>query len=83
MKGTKLDSLYRIHIPNKIVKEIGWKENDIIYTVIEGEKLSLFKGIPDQECPVCKQKFTSTYKFCPHCGQYLVKKEDEDNATNK
>lgn len=79
-KEATLDILGRVCIPKKMRDSLNFVEGDKLTIELTDDKLIVSKGSLDMVCPVCNSKFNSDYKFCPHCGQYLVNNEDEQSS---
>lgn len=77
----RIDGLDRIHIPKKMQKEMNWTAGDTIIATLDQDRITLTSKPIDSKCPVCSAVFTSEFKFCPYCGQYLeVTKHEDSNA---
>lgn len=77
MKEVKLDVLGRVCLPKNMRDNLGWGVNSSVYIDQVEDKIVITKDAPIMTCPVCSQVFSSSYKFCPYCGQYLNEKTKE------
>lgn len=79
MKEVKLDVLGRVCIPKSMRENLGWSVDSTVYIEQVDDKIIISNKSLTNVCPVCQQRFSSDYKFCPYCGQYLTdnsKKEE-------
>lgn len=72
MKEVTLDVLGRICIPKDFRQQLDLKTDSKVCITKMDDKLIITKGSLTNKCPVCSNVFSIDYKFCPHCGQYLM-----------
>lgn len=82
MKEVKLDILGRVCIPKGMREILGWEVNSSVYVSQVEDKVFITGKAPVNTCPVCSQTFSSDYKFCPYCGQYLTDTSKEGIENN-
>lgn len=76
----KIDSVGRIVIPMEIRYSLGWKPDDEIGIVDDGEQLILKKFIPHEEkCGLCGKRTSLSYidevptPICAECINKVIK----------
>lgn len=80
MKEIKLDCLGRVYIPKNMRENLGWALDSPVYVEQIDDKIVVTKKALTAQCPVCTQRFSADYKFCPHCGQYLSSTTKEETS---
>lgn len=81
MKEVKLDVLGRVCIPKDMRENLGWQVDSTVYVEQIDDKVIITKKSLTNQCPVCSQRFSSDYQFCPHCGQYLTDTTKKEEAS--
>lgn len=80
MKEIKLDVLGRVCIPKNMRDNLGWTVDSSVHIEQVDDKIILTKKELNTQCPVCTQRFSADYKFCPYCGQYLSSTNKEETS---
>lgn len=71
MKEVKLDVLGRVCIPKKMRESLGMQVDSTVCIEQVEDKVVITNALLNSTCPVCSKTFSSTYTFCPYCGQSL------------
>lgn len=72
MKEVKLDILGRVCLPKNMRDNLNWEVDSSVYVEQVDDKIIITKQELNQKCPLCNEVFSSQYKFCPYCGEYLI-----------
>lgn len=77
-KEVTLDYLSRVRIPSQFIKQLGWSEpnrdtktTQKVCLELKDDKIIITNSTTTNKCPKCNKEFTSTYKFCPYCGEKI------------